>query len=142
MAFSSVGFDNSIAEAMKINQQSDKKLDCEISSMLKSNMRQIRRHLKDEPPEEEEGDVDESFILARRIVVKPGIRVEPEILLNLKQLQEQDHEMGQRLLNRPGEGGLQMHNKKGEFNERSALERCAVRALLEEYDSPPLSAWR
>jgi len=130
MAFSAVGFDSSVEEVLKTNRKSSKKIDDEICSMLKSHAKKYRRHYKGSKPAASTAVVDDSFSLARRVTVNAGRRVDPEILLSLKQLQEQDQETAQVLL-----VGLNGHpgSEDAQFSERSAMYRCAVRALIQEY---------
>lgn len=129
MAFSSIGFDNKIAEVLKKNRDSNESED-EICSMIESRIKKFRRHLdEDDEPEDMVVDIDESFTFGRRMVIDPSKRVEPEVLLGLKQLQESDEELAQILLTGQ-EGGLYVEN--GEINQHYALHRCAVRVLVEK----------
>ncbi|KAI9879355.1 MAG: hypothetical protein M1830_008743 [Pleopsidium flavum] len=129
MAFSAVGFDSSIDEALKANRKSSKKVDAEICSMLKLHTKKFRRHYKGAKPAALTAVADDSFSLARRVTVNAGRRVDPEILLSLKQLQEQDQKTAQVLL-----AGLNGHpdSEDAQFSEISAMHRCAVRALIQE----------
>ncbi len=130
MAFSGVGFNGNVAEAHKRNQKIARKMDDDISSMLKSHSKKLRTRYDITNDVVEQ---DDSFSLARRITIKPGTRVEPEILLELKQLQEHDQEIGHRLL----PGMLRMSDKDSDITTHTPLMRCAVRAMLEEYCEYP-----
>ena len=98
--------------------------------MIESLMKQFRRHYgKDDQFDALVEDVDESFTLGCRMVIDPSKRVEPEVLLCLKQLQESDQETGQVLLsNQPDEQA-----KGPEYTQISAMYRCAIRVAIQEY---------
>lgn len=128
MVFSGVGFDNNIAEALKRNRNS-KDTQKEIRSMLRNYVTQFRRHYQGDKREASVAGVDESFTFGRRIVIEPNNPVEPEVLLALKQLQESDEELGQILLSQPE----YVNGETGEFNKYTAMYRCAVRILIEEW---------
>jgi len=131
MAFSSVGFDNNVAEALKRNRDSSETED-EICSMIESCLKQFRRHYdKADQGEASLPDIDESFTLGRRIVIEPNKPVESEVLLGLKQLQETDEETAQILLTRRPDS-VKTGIKDGEYNQYCAMQRCAVRVLVEE----------
>jgi hypothetical protein len=129
MVFSAVGFDNNIAETLKRNRDSSE-TDDEVCSMIESRMKQFRRHYnKSGQRDSSLPNIDESFTLGRRIVIDPNKRVEPEVLLGLKQLQETDEETAQIALTR--HPTLPMA-KTTEFTKYSAMYRCAIRVLVEE----------
>ena len=129
MVFSNVGFDNNVAEGLKRNRDSST-TDDEICSMIQSRVKQLRRHSNEgDELAAPSPDVDQSFTLGRRLVIKPNRPVEPEVLLGLKQLQETDEETAQVLLARTP---IYQHDGMPDITQFEAMNRCAVRVLVEE----------
>ncbi|KAI9819213.1 MAG: hypothetical protein M1827_007369 [Pycnora praestabilis] len=123
MSFTTKGFNQNISDSHK----ADPAVDAEISSLL-SSLVEVTEPYADAVQNPSTADlIDEPFPLNQRICLPPGQMMEKDELFALNNVYLQDQEDAEQMLaalnDRP-------QDAKDPVEERSSLNRCAIRALI------------